>query len=632
MVCLLQYGTSQNVKTDSVYEDVLNESNDTIKIVKLCRNFGIATEQKEFSMADGLLIETLDLIEKKKFSRGIENIIDVIDANLVNIGNYKKSIEYLFKVKKSAEAINYYSGVSNVLNIIGVIYWQQGDAKQALVFYNENLALFKKVKITGDLSASYNNMGLAYRQLGENEKAAAFYAKSLQICIEENNLACKANAYNNIGTIYQLEGNYEKALYFFYKSLEIREQIPDSIGISMSLGNIGFVQFELGKYVEAEKSFWTAYGISKRLDDREGVKETSEGLSKLYEKIKRPNEALSFYKEFVSVRDSLTSEDVKRELLIREMQFNFEQEEKQKAIVIDADKARQRIYMYMVLIILFIVLTFSVLLYKRFALTQRQKNVIEKQKKLVEEKQKEITDSIHYANRIQTTLLAQRDFLKENLPEHFVLFKPKDIVSGDFYWAAKVKSNNFYLGICDSTGHGVPGAFMSLLNIGFLNEAVKEKNISNPNEVFDYVRKRLIENISQDGGQEGMDGILLRMDSKTITYAAANNSPILISNQKIIQLPSDKMPVGQGFYEENFNLNTIDYKAGDTLYLYTDGYADQFGGPKGKKFKYQPLNELLLSISTLPLAEQSQILNQKFEEWKGDLEQVDDVCIIGIRL
>ncbi len=632
MVCLLQYGTSQNVKTDSVYEDVLNESNDTIKIVKLCRNFGIATEQKEFSMADGLLIETLDLIEKKKFSRGIENIIDVIDANLVNIGNYKKSIEYLFKVKKSAEAINYYSGVSNVLNIIGVIYWQQGDAKQALVFYNENLALFKKVKITGDLSASYNNMGLAYRQLGENEKAAAFYAKSLQICIEENNLACKANAYNNIGTIYQLEGNYEKALYFFYKSLEIREQIPDSIGISMSLGNIGFVQFELGKYAEAEKSFWTAYGISKRLDDPEGVKETSEGLSKLYEKIKKPNEALSFYKEFVSVRDSLTSQGVKRELLIREMQFNFEQEEKQKAIVIDADKARQRIYMYMVLIILFIVLTFSVLLYKRFALTQRQKNVIEKQKKLVEEKQKEITDSIHYANRIQTTLLAQRDFLKENLPEHFVLFKPKDIVSGDFYWAAKVKNNSFYLGICDSTGHGVPGAFMSLLNIGFLNEAVKEKNISHPNEVFDYVRKRLIENISQDGGQEGMDGILLRMDSKNITYAAANNSPILISNQKIIELPSDKMPVGQGFYEDNFSLNTIDYKSGDTLYLYTDGYADQFGGPKGKKFKYQALNELLLSISTLPLAEQSNILNQKFEEWKGNLEQVDDVCVIGIRL
>ncbi|MBP7808809.1 MAG: tetratricopeptide repeat protein [Bacteroidia bacterium] len=623
---------AQTFLPDSVYEKTADEVNDTIRINKLCRNFSVATSRKEFSIADVILDETLDLIEGKKFNRGIESIIDVIDANLVNIGNYKKSIEYLFKVKETAETISYYGGVSTVLNIIGVIYWQQGDAKQALVFYNENLALFKKVKITGDLSASYNNMGLAYRQLGENEKAAAFYAKSLQICIEENNLACKANAYNNIGTIYQLEGNYEKALYFFYKSLEIREQIPDSIGISMSLGNIGFVQFELGKYVEAEKSFWTAYGISKRLDDREGVKETSEGLSKLYEKIKRPNEALSFYKEFVSVRDSLTSEDVKRELLIREMQFNFEQEEKQKAIVIDADKARQRIYMYMVLIILFIVLTFSVLLYKRFALTQRQKNVIEKQKKLVEEKQKEITDSIHYANRIQTTLLAQRDFLKENLPEHFVLFKPKDIVSGDFYWAAKVKSNNFYLGICDSTGHGVPGAFMSLLNIGFLNEAVKEKNISNPNEVFDYVRKRLIENISQDGGQEGMDGILLRMDSKTITYAAANNSPILISNQKIIQLPSDKMPVGQGFYEENFNLNTIDYKAGDTLYLYTDGYADQFGGPKGKKFKYQPLNELLLSISTLPLAEQSQILNQKFEEWKGDLEQVDDVCIIGIRL
>jgi serine phosphatase RsbU (regulator of sigma subunit) len=213
------------------------------------------------------------------------------------------------------------------------------------------------------------------------------------------------------------------------------------------------------------------------------------------------------------------------------------------------------------------------------------------------------------------------------------LFNPKDIVSGDFYWATK-REHLFYLAICDSTGHGVPGAFMSLLNIGFLSEAINEKDIYEPHKVFDYVRDRLINSLGKEGQKDGFDGILLCINTitNTISYAAAHNEPILISNNTIIELEKDKMPVGIGERKENFNLYTVNASQGDTLYLYTDGYADQFGGPKGKKFKYKQLNDLLLSNSALALSEQSKILNSKFEEWKGNLEQVDDVCIIGIRI
>jgi serine phosphatase RsbU (regulator of sigma subunit) len=251
------------------------------------------------------------------------------------------------------------------------------------------------------------------------------------------------------------------------------------------------------------------------------------------------------------------------------------------------------------------------------------------------EKNKEVTDSIHYAKRIQGTLLAQESELKQNIPEHFILFKPKDIVSGDFYWASQ-KENKFYVAVCDSTGHGVPGAFMSLLNISFLNEAVNEKDIVEPNEVFNYVRKHLINSISRDGGRDGMDGILACMERTGATvrvkYAASNNNPLLMRNNEMIELPSDKMPVGQGEIMDSFTLNEIELQKGDVLYLYTDGYADQFGGPKGKKFKYKQFTEELQKISREPIHLQKEMLNSIFESWKGDLEQIDDVLILGIRI
>jgi serine phosphatase RsbU (regulator of sigma subunit) len=257
---------------------------------------------------------------------------------------------------------------------------------------------------------------------------------------------------------------------------------------------------------------------------------------------------------------------------------------------------------------------------------------IEEKKALIEEKQKEIVDSINYAKRIQYALLAHEDLLKENLPSYFIYFNPKDIVSGDFYWATK-KDDRFYIAVCDSTGHGVPGAFMSLLSIGFLTEAINEKGIEKPNEIFDFVRDRLITNLSKEGQKDGFDGILLCMDYKTnkITYAAANNQPVIIQNNTFIELQKDRMPVGMGERKENFKLHELTFTPNNTIYLYTDGYADQFGGPNGKKFKYKNLNQLLLDITDLDPTEQKQKLSDHFNNWKGDLEQVDDVCVIGIR-
>jgi serine phosphatase RsbU (regulator of sigma subunit) len=267
---------------------------------------------------------------------------------------------------------------------------------------------------------------------------------------------------------------------------------------------------------------------------------------------------------------------------------------------------------------------------------------ITQQNEIIQEKQKEIVDSIHYAHRIQTTILAKDEYLDRHLDDYFVLFKPKAIVSGDFYWATSrknmeedhAKEHKFFLMVCDSTGHGVPGAFMSLLNISFLNEAISDKRISEPNEILNHVRKRLIRNISRDGGQDGMDGIVVCFDrlKNTITYSAAHNAPVIVRNKTLIEFSANKMPVGIGVRTESFTTYEIAFEKGDMLYMYTDGYADQFGGPNGKKFKYKTLNNLLVEISDKPVKEQKEILSMIFESWKGELEQIDDVCVFGVRL
>ncbi len=290
-------------------------------------------------------------------------------------------------------------------------------------------------------------------------------------------------------------------------------------------------------------------------------------------------------------------------------------------------------YKYIISSVLFLILILLFFVFKNYNEKKKANITITLQKNIVESKQKEILDSIFYAKTIQTALLTNENFIISNLKESFIFFKPKDIVSGDFYWASNY-NNKLYLAVCDSTGHGVPGAFMSLLNMNYIREAIKEKGIEKPNEIFDYVRSRLENTINKTGHKDGMDGILICFDKETykLDYAAANNEPVIVRDKAILQLDKDKMPVGIGEKKTNFTLFSLTAKKDDILYLYTDGFSDQFGGQKGKKYKRKQLNEFLVSIHDDTLDNQKIALETSFLNWKGDLEQVDDVCIIGIKI
>jgi serine phosphatase RsbU (regulator of sigma subunit) len=279
------------------------------------------------------------------------------------------------------------------------------------------------------------------------------------------------------------------------------------------------------------------------------------------------------------------------------------------------------------------------LLWDQSIAIHKEKERINRLKEEVEEKHQEIIDSVNYAERIQHALLANENLLNKYLNEYFVFFHPRDIVSGDFYWAAEVGNNRLAFVAADSTGHGVPGAIMSILNISCLNEAVNDKNLSQPDEMLNHARARIMEHMANDGsaegGKDGMDAVLacFDMQNNRLEFAAANNPLWLIRNGELLEYKPDKMPVGKPMGEIlPFTLQQIELRKNDLIIMITDGFPDQFGGPKGKKFMSKNLKELLVSLSNKPMLEIKDSLKKSLDEWRGNLEQVDDVLVVGVRV
>jgi serine phosphatase RsbU (regulator of sigma subunit) len=279
-----------------------------------------------------------------------------------------------------------------------------------------------------------------------------------------------------------------------------------------------------------------------------------------------------------------------------------------------------------------------VLVEEKNTLLNEQNDEILQQHSKIEKQKKEITDSINYAKRIQQAVLPSGQLAGNILGEHFVLFKPKAIVSGDFYWATRI-NDLLLITVADCTGHGVPGAFMSMLGVSFLNEIVRKKEINKASDVLNKLRESVIQALQQKGvygeQKDGMDIAFCSIDTKTkiLHYAGANSPLYIVSAKKELSifLP-DKQPVAYYDHMNEFTNNEIQLNSGDCIYLISDGFEDQFGGPNNKKFLIKNLKELFIKISDKPLHEQQATLSHIFDEWKGKLDQTDDVTILGLRI
>jgi serine phosphatase RsbU (regulator of sigma subunit) len=448
----------------------------------------------------------------------------------------------------------------------------------------------------------------------------------------------------------------------FDKALEIYTSLPFSDGYGFVYSQYGNMLMNKKDYAAAEKMCLKGYAISDTSEDLMEMIYACECLYDTYEGMGNYEKALHYHIQLTTLKDSLKDVDNIQEISRKDEAFRFEQlmyadslkrieENKVMELERAQDERQQRnVVMGGMIGGVFLLLIIGLLL-RGNRMKQRnnrlleaknhqielQKKEVEHQKLIIEERNKETMDSIVYARRLQDAILPSTRLLQEFFAEHFVLYQPKDIVSGDFYWLER-KHGYVYVAVADCTGHGVPGALVSVVCHNALNRALFEFMLSSPADILDKVRELVIESFGSQEGRvsDGMDISLLALkeDRSTLVWSGANN-PLWVQKpgeKAIMEIRPDKQPVGRYTHATPFRSHSIDLVAGTRVFLFSDGFADQFGGQKGKKFKSNNLRILLENSDDQSLDMIQRALQEAFNQWKGDMEQVDDVCIIGVRV
>jgi len=598
-------------------------------------------------------------------------------------GNYKSALDNYYKSLKVSEKVGNKFQVAQLFQNIGIVNSEQKDFEKALENFNNALNTFAKLEDKRGIAEVNNNIATNYADNKEYDFAINYYLKALKLFKEIGYTPRIAYTYYNLGDANNKIKKHKKAKEYFDQSLGIYQNMNYPPGMGMCYNGLGEYYFYKKNYKKATEYLEKAKKIALEVDLTVSI-EAVKWLSKTYAETGSYKNAYENHVLFKQYNDSIFNDNNEKEITELRMQYDFEQEEKirvekekiekEKEKEIQAEKDKQNRYKLLGLAALLIgallVAGISILSYRRkqkankLLASQKQEiesknveleqsneeilaqrdeieeknSVITEQRDVALKQKQEITDSIHYAQRIQEAVLPDRKMFVNFIDDYFVFFKPKDIVSGDFYWMTRV-NEKLIVTAADCTGHGVPGAFMSMLGVTFLNEIINKGKELVPGKILDKLRAKVIESLHQTDGdtKDGMDMSIAVIDTtkKEIQFAGAYNPLYIIKNgeNEINKIKGDRMPIGIHLkMEDDFTNHIINYNTGDIIYLFSDGYVDQFGGEKGRKLKSLKFQELLLSIKNKPMAEQKQYLNSFLLKWRGDLDQLDDIIIIGMKL
>jgi len=600
--------------------------------------------------------------DQKGMAYSLNNIAFVYD----NKGDVPKSLEYMHRALKIQETIHDKLGVAISFINIGNVLRAHGEESRAIDYFNKGLKMNEELKNNSHMAVALLNIGDVYYTNGDTANALKHFNKAIALYEKEGDEYGLAYALVNRGHIYKKQHQYDMALSIFERSLNMLEKQGDKAGVAKTLVNVVEVLLKQNNTSKALELAQKGLKISQELGYPLELKATSELLSRIYAQQGNYSKAYEMHCLYKLMDDSVNRQENRKASIQKAFQYEYEKKSTEDSLRVAAERKvfsvkiqqekTQRVALYIGIVLIAL---FSGFMYNRFRVTRKQKYIIEsqkveveqqreladnrrliaeEQKYIIEQKQKEILDSIHYAKRIQQAMLASEEYIDQYFKaETFIFYQPKDIVSGDFYWALS-HHDKFYIAAGDCTGHGVPGAFMSLLNISFLNGNVIERGLKKPSDILNEQRQEIIKALNPNGNEnskDGMDCALCAFDlnNNKLEFALANNPLWLVRNNELIEYKADKMPVGM--YEEvqkDFTLHAISIQKGDSIYMLTDGYADQFGGDKGKKFKYKHLKDVLLANAHKTMEEQKKMLSDTINTWKGNLEQVDDILIIGIRV
>jgi len=641
---------------------------------------------------------------------------------------YQKALKIFEKYSKSNNltvSLSCKKGMVRSYNDIGTIHAENQALPLSLEYFKKALSTEEQIGDKRVISGCYNNIGIIYYMQSDYPQAIEYYKKSLKTAEEINDKPGMSERYNNLGLVYADKGNNNLAINYYLKSFKIDEELGDKKGMAIVLGNISLLNNQIKNYREAIKYAERSLEIAKNIGSLDEQKCAYNYLSTAYDSLKNYKKTSQYLKLFKLLNDSIYNIESGKQ--IKEMEAIYQTEKKQKEIeLLNKDKELQNakiskqetqkigliagiILMLVLLVVIFVSYNQKkkankLLVFQKHQIEEKneelnqqneeiasqrdeiesQRDLLINQKEHIEEIHKEVTDSINYAKRIQEAVLPVSAPARAVLGEHFILFKPKDIVSGDFYWTTKIVGNRqsavnspqsavnspqtadcklpsadlLIVVVADCTGHGVPGAFMSMLGISFLNEIVRKQEITQANHILNELRKEIVNALQQKGQvdeqKDGMDISLLVVNTETneCQWAGANNplyivrggqnpqgltKPELLQNlEGLEEIKGDKMPIAIYLVMNEFTNHNFNVEKGDCLYLFSDGFSDQYGGSNKRKFMSGNFKKLLQNISSKSMKEQKKILSETIDSWMNysgkTYEQTDDITVLGIKI
>jgi len=599
------------------------------------------------------------------FSKAINNLAIEAEArqNLATMlsdrSDFKNAINELIISQKLQEQQKNIKQIAVIKNAISVIYIRQKNYPLAEKYINEAIVISDTTKYNYLLGYLYSNLGIVLENRGQSQMAINYYKKALHEFRFSSDFVGMSNCYNNLHLAYLGENKLDSAIIYNNK-LKANAKSQDNIANDF-LSNLNFANLYQRYKINSPVSKCYLDSMRQQLVTLNNPAYSSafyECLSTYNFLFGNRDSGFYYMDKFTVLKDSLVSSE--NAMITNELQTKYESEKKDLQIKqtnselnLEEEKNKRKTLIIWLGTAAFggtlFFLVLAAINYRKAKkankIIQNQNQVLELQKKevedqkhLVEEKQAEIISSINYAQRIQSAVLTGEEVWNKISKEHFIIFQPRDIVSGDFYWAHVLSNGRAVFALADCTGHGVPGGFMSMLGNSFLNELVVENKLFKADEILNRLRDKVIAALFQKGQTQQKDGMDMalcvwnKMDN-SLEFAGANNTLYLVRDKQLTEFKGDKMPIGS-YLEENkkFSSQKIMLQSNDMLYLSTDGFSDQFGGEKGKKFKSKQLEQLFAEIALAPVDEQKLVLTTSFARWKKQFEQTDDVSVIGIKV
>ena len=583
----------------------------------------------------------------------IQTAIGLAEVLFVNKGNYDDAFLIFQKAKTMIETTSDTDLLYKIYVFQGNIFKspEKRNLDSSENYFNKALAIALTKKDTAEIADTYTNFSEIYYQKNQLDEAMKCLNKAQELYGKTNDIEKLAITYKNIGNIYWKTKENKKSTEYYAKAYDIYKKTNSTSGTSVAACDLAYM-YAMDKRKDLfDKYADESYSLAQKSKVWRVIQYSAGWLSEAYELIGNDKKALFYQKALLSIHDSINNRSRIEKSEREQLQGGFEEkirsikleEEKQQAI--EDEKAHNQKIIRNILIAGFIISFILLLLaYNSYVAKKKanliitqQKQEVEKQKIKIEEKNKEITDSINYAKFIQQSILPDPKEIMKIFPNSFGLYKPKAVVSGDFYWFKK-KSDIGMIAAADCTGHGVPGALMSMIGIDKLNHATAN-NLTDPSEILSFVNTEIKNTLKQNEGtqisRDGMDIALCCFDfsKNSLRFAGANRPLWIFREGKLLEYKPTKSAIG-GFTttDQQFITHEIALQKNDSIYIFSDGYADQFGGGKGKKLMTKNFKELLLSIQDMPILEQEKYLDEKFKSWQGDFEQVDDILVIGIKI